>query len=170
MGQLSPDGMWRWNGTRWVPAGQPPPRRSQKWIWWLAGALAISVILIIAGVGYGAYTLVNRFQGGVFSCLPSDFPSYPGAIVAGQSTNYYGPGVPAGDTKVCRMTLIADDPIDTVSAYYHDRLESGDWILDSMEPIKGTFDFHRFSRPKTAGTVEPHQLGQQTEILIVLYS
>jgi len=170
MGQISQDGMWRWNGTQWVTAGQPPPRPSRLWIWWLAGALAVSLLLIIAGAAYGTYTLVNRFQSGAFSCLPSDFPHYPGASIVGESTNYYGPGIPAGDTKVCRMTLIADDSVDPVSAYYRERLDSGDWVLDSVEPMKGTFSFHRFSSPKMAGTVEPHELGQQTEILVVLYS
>lgn len=169
MGQLSPDGMWRWDGTRWVPAGQPPPRRSRKWIWWLAGALAVSLVLIIAGAAYGTYTLVNRFQSGAFSCLPSDFPHYPGSSIVGESTNY-GPGIPAGDTKDCFMTLISSDPITAVGPYYQSQLDSGDWVIVSTDYVKGTIHFHRKSRPKTAGTVEPHRLDQQTEILVVLYS
>jgi hypothetical protein len=170
MGQLSPDGMWRWDGTRWVPAGQPPPRRSRHWIWWLAGALAVSLVIIIVGAGYGAYTLVNRFQSGAFSCLPSDFPAYPGATVLGENTSYHGPSVPAGDTKECFMTLVSTDAAPVVSAYYEGQLDTGGWVTDSTDPIKGTIHFHRRSRPNTEGTVEPHQLGQQTEILVVLYS
>jgi hypothetical protein len=162
--------MWRWNGTQWVPAGQPPPGRSRKWIWWLAGALAASLLLIIGGAAYGTYTLVNRFQSGAFSCLPSDFPHYPGASIVGESTSLNGPSVPAGDTKSCFMTLISNDSIDAVGPYYQGQLDSGDWVVDSTDYAKGTIHFHRKSRPTTAGTVEPHRLGQQTEILIVLYS
>jgi hypothetical protein len=162
--------MWRWDGAQWVPAGQPPSRRSRKWIWWLAGALAVSLVLIIAGAAYGTYTLVNRFQSGAFSCLPSDFPHYSGASIVGESTSLSGASVPAGDTKSCFMTLISNDSIDAVGPYYQSQLDSGDWVVDSLDSAKGTIHFHRRSRPKTAGTVEPHRLGQQTEILVVLYS
>jgi hypothetical protein len=170
MGQISPDGMWRWNGTQWVPAGQPPPRRSRKWIWWLAGALAISLVFIIAGVGYGTYTLVNRFQGGAFSCLPSDFPQYPGATIISESTNYYGPSMPAGDTKDCFIALISNDPVTAVGPYYQSHFDAGDWIVDSTDYTPGAIHFHRYSRPKTMGTVVLHQRGQGSEIEVVVYS
>src|SRR4029077_2454348 len=135
-GQLSPDGMWRWDGTRWVPATAGPyaptgQRRSYRWIWWVAGGCAVLLVLGLVGAGVGVYNLVNSFQHGGFSCLPSDFPSYPGATVTTENT-YVGTGVPAGDSKRCTMVLQSNDDVSTVTAFYNEKLGSGDWKVTTF--------------------------------------
>src|SRR6267143_3501279 len=104
-GQLSPDGQWRWDGAQWVPATQgaapvPPPRGSRSWIWWVAGGCAVLLVIGAVGAGFGIYSLVNRFQHGGFSCLPSDFPSYPGAAVVNETTKV-GNEFSSGDSSRC---------------------------------------------------------------------
>ena len=51
MGQLSPDGMWRWDGMRWVPvsSSQPlasGPARSRPWIAIGGGATSIGAVIL----------------------------------------------------------------------------------------------------------------------------
>lgn len=177
-GQLSPDGMWRWDGRQWVPTLAPPPTRSKAWIWWLAGGLTLSLLLIAVAAGYGVYSLANRFQGGAFSCLPADFPSYPGTRVITESTSM-GPSLPPGTTHECRMILETNDDVTVVGPYFNRHLNSGDWKLISTrytggtstsQPLMSMIKFHRTSQPQTTGSIEFSQPRRQTEILIVLDS
>jgi hypothetical protein len=177
-GQLSPDGMWRWDGRQWVPTMASPPGRSKAWIWWLAAALTVSLLLILVGAGYGIYLVANRFQSGAFTCLPSDFPSYAGTHVVTEATRL-GPGLPAGDTQECRMILATNDDVTVVGPYFMRHLNSGDWNVISTRYVGGTstsqplmslLKFRRVSRPQTTGSVEFLQPHRQTEILIVLDS
>lgn len=173
-GQLSPDGMWRWDGVRWVavnagPYPQAAPPRSRTWIWWVAGGCAVLLVLGLVGAGVGAYNLVNSFQHGGFACLPSDFPNYPGATVASENT-YVGTGVPAGDSKRCTMVLESNDDSTTVIAFYNDKLNSGDWKVTAYIASSGQIQFHRASRPLTVGVIDFLSRGQHTEIQLQLYS
>lgn len=173
-GQVSPDGQWRWDGTRWIPTGQaaaaplPAAPRTFKWVWWLAGGCAVLVVIVVIAGVLGLSSLVNSFQHGGFSCLPSDFPSYPGATVANENT-YVGTGVPAGDTKRCTMILESNDDVNTVTSWYSSNLNSGDWTA-STDTAAGTIQFENRSRTSTTGTVELLGRGQHTEIQITLYS
>jgi hypothetical protein len=173
-GQLSPDGLWRWDGVTWVPVApggspMPPPRRSRAWIWWLGGGCAVLLVIGVIGIGFGAFTLVNRFQHGGFSCLPSDFPNYPNATVANQQTKI-GAGIANGDTKECLMVLESNDDVATVTAYYEQQLNSGDWTISSSDLAGGTISFQLQSRLQTGGTVTLLARGQHTEVRIVLDS
>ena len=170
-GQISPDGMWRWDGARWVPLmGQPiAPPRSRTWIWWVAGGCALLLVIGLVGAGFGVYSLVNSFSRGGFACLPSDFPSYPGTSVAGQ-TNYVGAAVAPGDSRSCRMILESADDVATVTAFYNDNLSTGDWQVTAFISSAGQIQFHRVSRPATVGLVQLFGKGQQTEIRIQLDS
>jgi hypothetical protein len=173
-GQLSPDGMWRWDGVRWVLASAPAypqaaRRSSHTWIWWVAGGCAVLLVIGLVGAGVGVYNLVNSFQHGGFSCLPSDFPSYPGATVASENT-YVGTGLTPGDSKRCRMILESNDDSTTVSAFYNEKLSSGDWKVTAYVASIGQIQFQRVSRPQTIGTVDFLGRGQHTEIHIQLDS
>ena len=172
-GQLSPDGAWRWDGARWVPSGARPsagqPGGSRRWIWWLAGGCALLLVLGVAGAAIGIGALVNNFQHGGFACLPSDFPNYPGATVASENTTI-GSGAAPGDNKVCRMTLESNDDVSTVTAFYTDKLGSGDWTVTSNDPTTGHLQFQRVSRPATVGTLDLLARGQHTEIQLELDS
>lgn len=173
-GQLSPDGLWRWDGVQWLPATPaqsptPGPRHSRAWIWWLAGGCALLLVLGVIGIGFGAYSLVNRFQHGAFNCLPSDFPSYPGASVSGENT-YFGSGVAPGDSRRCRITFESNDGVATVTNFYEQQLATGDWTVASSNPTTGEVRFQRLSRPQTVGVLSLLGRGQHTEIQIELDS
>ncbi len=163
--------MWRWDGARWVPLmGQPIARpRSRPWIWWLAGGCALLLVIVLVGAGFGAYSLVHSFQGGGFACLPSDFPSYPGASVVGETT-YVGTAVAPGDSKSCHMVLRSNDDVVTVTAFYNENLNTGDWHVTAFISSAGQIQFHRVSRPATFGVVQLFGRGTQTEVRIQLDS
>ena len=172
-GQLSPDGLWRWDGTTWVPvaagAPMPPPRSSNSWIWWLVGGCAVLLILGAVGAGFGIHSLVNRFQQGGFSCLPSDFPIYPGASVVNENTqigNEFSPG----DSTRCNMALDSNDSVVTVTAYYELQLNEGDWTIVTTDSANGVISFQRKSRPQTVGTLTLLGRGQHSSIDIQLDS
>jgi hypothetical protein len=164
--------MWRWDGVRWVQAAASPqgaPRRSYKWIWWVAGGCAVLLVLGLIGAGVGVYNLVNSFQHGGFACLPSDFPNYPGATVTTENT-YVGTGVAPGDSKRCSMVLKSNDDPATVTSFYQEKLSSGDWKVTAYIASIGQIQFQRVSRQQSVGVVDLLGRGQQTEIHIQLDS
>lgn len=135
--------MWRWDGAQWVATtpgapGAPATGRSRAWIWWVAGGCALVLVLAVVGGVIGISSLVNSFQQGGLSCLPSDFPKYPGATVVNEQT-FYGSGVAPGDSKSCRMTLDSNDNVATVTAYYRDKLSGGDWKVSHTATHRGRF-------------------------------
>ena len=169
-GQYSPDGLWQWDGQNWVPirAAAAPRRSSLRWIWWLVGGCAVLAVLAIVGIVLGAASLFSAFHS-ASACLPSDFPQYPGATETSFNT-YAGTGVAPGDTHRCTITLESNDDAPTVTAFYTDRLNSGDWTLDSNDPTTGEITFHLNSRHATIGKIDFLARGQHTEIQIVLDS
>ena len=175
-GQLSPDGHWRWDGAQWVSvvagaAPLPAPRRSPSWIWWLVGGCAVVLVLGAVGAGFGIYSLVTRFQSGAFSCLPPDFPNYPGASVVSENTRVgTGPVAPAGDYTRCNMVLDSNDDVATVTTFYQAHLNNGDWTIVSVDPSNGVIKFERKSRTQTVGYVTLVGRGQHSEIQIQLDS
>jgi hypothetical protein len=167
-GQLSPDGLWRWDGVQWSPvtAGAPhtlAPRRSRAWIGWLAGGCAVLLVLGVIGAGFGLFSLVRQFQNGAFNCLPSSFPSYPGATVSSENTSF-------GTIKRCTIVLESDDGVAAVTAFYQQELDAGDWTITSSDPSSGEFNFRLRSRAQTYGTISFLGRGQHTEIDIQLNS
>jgi hypothetical protein len=163
--------MWRWDGVRWMPligqpTGQPIPRpRTRPWIWWLAGGCALLLVIGLVGAGFGIYSVAHSISSATFACLPSDFPSYPGARVT-TATTYVGTAVAPGDSKSCRMVLESTDDVATVTAFYDDRLRTGDWTVIADLPTYGQIQFHRVSRPQAFGLAQLLGKGQQTEIRI----
>jgi hypothetical protein len=169
IGQLSPDGAWRWDGQRWVPTGAGMPvqgaRRSRRWLWWVAGGCAL--ILVLAGVGgvWAVTSLVRSFQSGSLSCLPSDFPRYPGATVTRDYT-YFGTNVAPGDSKECQETLTSDDDVAAVTAFYASHLDSGDWKVTKSDNANGQISFTRRSKTQNVGVIQLLGRGQHTVIEI----
>jgi hypothetical protein len=166
VGQLSPDGLWRWDGSQWVAtapgfAPTPGPQRSRSWIWWLVGGCAVLLVIGLVGGGFGLYSLVQRFQHGGFSCLPSDFPSYPGASVVSENTK-------VGTGAQCNMVYDSNDDVATVTTYYQAHLNSGDWTIVSSDSTNGAISFQRKSSSQTTGTVTLVGRGQHSEIDIQL--
>jgi hypothetical protein len=162
--QISPDGLWRWDGQRWVPTGAaaypaPAPKRgSLAWLWWLAGGCAVLlVIAIVAGI-LGLTTLFRNFTNGGYSCLPSDFPAYPGASVTFENDT-------VGTRNECRMTLTSNDDVGTVTDWYASHLAEGDW-QDSVDSASGTITFNQVSGGHGTGHVQLLGAGQHTDIEI----
>ena len=169
VGQLSPDGAWRWDGTRWVPSGAPfgsgRPRRSRTWLWWLAGGCAVLLLLGAAGGIWGVTTLVRNVQQGGLSCLPNDFPKYPDATVTRVYT-YFGTGVAPGDSSECQETLSSNDDVTTVTTFYTSRLDSGDWGITANDTTNGVVRFARRTKPQNVGAVQLLGRGDHTVIEI----
>lgn len=167
-GQISPDGLWRWDGQRWVPTGaitpqqqaQSRPRGSLAWLWWLGGGCAVLIVVaIVAGI-FGLTNLVRNFQGGAYTCLPSDFPSYPGATVVRENTS-------VGTHNTCEMVLSTNDGVDGVTRFYVQRLDQDDWT-DSYDESTGIVTFHQVSGGHASGRVQLLAAGQHTDIDIFL--
>jgi hypothetical protein len=167
-GQLSPDGKLRWNGAQWVPVS-PAPRGSNACIWWLAGGCALVVVLVIAGVALAGSALTYRFQHGGFSCLPSDFPTYPGSTLGGETYDLNAP-TPGNS---CHMVFESKDGVATVMDFYASRLDAGDWHVTSSSQTSGQIAFRKVKNVKkmsTNGTVDVAVRGSGTEITVQLYS
>jgi hypothetical protein len=168
VGQLSPDGMWMWDGGRWIPvqrAGQPGPRRPRTWLWWLGGGCVLLLVLGIGGGVWAVGSLVNAVQSGSLSCLPSDFPRYPGASVTRDYT-YVGTGVAPGDSRECQETLSSDDDVTTVTAFYAAQLDSGDWRITTYDKASGQVQFERRSKSQQVGLIQLLGRGDHTVIEI----
>jgi len=175
VGQVSPDGRWRWDGTRWVPSGQlgyQPRRGSLRWSWLVAGGcvwlLVVSVMLAVLAV-HAAQVVKSSYT----SCLPHDFPAYPGAHLR-SNFDSVGFGVPEGDSHACHQTLESSDSVAKVDEFYASHLDSGDWKLVHNFAPDGPIVFQRISRPLTSGTIQfgPIQLfgGVGAKIQIILDS
>jgi hypothetical protein len=147
----------------------PPPRSSMAWIWWLVGGCAVVLVIAVVAAGFGAYTLINRFQSGGFSCLPPDFPIFPHASVVAENTQIGNEFTP-GDSTRCNMAFQSNDSAATVTAYYDLQLMAGDWTIVSSDPANGFISFQRKSSSRTAGTVTVLGLGQHTSIEVQLDS
>lgn len=141
------------------------PRSSRAWIWWVAGGCLVLVVIGIAGIVVGGAALFNSLQRGDLTCLPSDFPKYPGATVAGAST-HFGTNVAPGDSRECQMTLESNDDVSTVTDFYASGLDSGDWTITANDTGNGVIRLSRRSRPATVGEIQLFGRGQHTEIQI----
>jgi hypothetical protein len=129
------------------------------------GGCAVLVVLAIAGAVIGGVALVNSFVHGGLTCMPSDFPAYPGTSVTREYT-YVGTNVSPGNTRECQMTLESNDNPSTVTDFYASRLSSGDWTIVSNNTITGEIKFRRTSKPASVGVIDLLGRGQHTEIQI----
>jgi len=68
------------------------------------------------------------------------------------------------------MVLESTDDVATVTAFYNEQLNIGDWQVTAFISSYGQIQFHRVSRPATLGLVQLLGKGQQTEIRIQLDS
>lgn len=146
---------------------QPParPRSSRAWIWWVGGGCLVLVLIVVVAILVSGAALINSLQRGDLTCLPADFPKYPGATVAGVHT-YFGTNVAPGDSHDCQMTLESNDDVSTVTDFYAGRLDSGDWTVTANDTGNGIIRLRRRSRPATVGEIQLFGRGQHTEIQI----
>ena len=166
-GPLSPDGRWRWDGAQWVPAtAQAPGRpRSRAWMGVLAGC-AVVLVLAGAGAGFGIYSFVQGIKNSSTTCLPSDFPKYPGSTTADENFGLYD--VYPGFT--CHMVLESNDDPGTVTTFYESKLSTGSWQVTLTDDPAGTIVFQPARNASPFGTVQVALASTHTEITIDTYT
>ena len=99
-------------------------------------------------------------QGGAFG-VPQDFPIYPNATLSGVKETISTDG-----TRVT-ATWEADAPLDTVTAYYAERLDMGSWQITGKNAVDGTWEFRR-TDGKIHGYIQLSGHGQQTRVDVLL--
>jgi hypothetical protein len=131
----------------------------------LAGCSTV-IVLTAVGVGYGIYSLVQGVKHGSVTCLPSDFPRYPGATYAGFTFELNG--VYPGNT--CHAVFDSNDDVATVAAFYQSKLNTGAWQVTSIgnQPDRVTFLPTKSAVP--FGTVQVAVRNTYTEITIDLFT
>lgn len=165
---MSADGMWRWDGVRWVPVPTAPaPARPMRGRWValiVAGSIAS---LLLAGTGLAALSsaygqLGNRIftPGASSGCLPSDFPSYPGAARVTSIKAF----------SVCSTVATTSDSSVDVVAYYQAQLDQYPWQVTGGSAEQGTIDFARQDGVKGSGEVSVSPSGSATDIQVVYQS
>lgn len=155
------------NAQPWPPPPQPAvpgpplqPRRSGiKWkfilIAGLAGAaLVIGALLVMSSLAKGWN------EGGAFG-VPKDFPIYPNATLDGVNETFGTNG-----TRVT-ATWEADASLDTVTAFYAERLDQGSWQISRKNPVDGTWEF-RSADGKIRGYIQLSGHGEQTRVDVLL--
>lgn len=131
----------------------------------LAGC-AVVLLLAGAGAGYAIYSIVQGIKSGSASCLPSDFPKYPGSTYADESFGL-NDGYPGFS---CRVVLESNDDINAVTGFYLSKLSSGSWQVTLSGNPPGTIDFQPAKNATPFGTVQVATASTHTEITIETFS
>jgi len=130
----------------------------------VAGGCLFSLVLVVAGAAFAGVTFYHRLQN--LSCLPSDFPTYPGSTVGSYSYELNGP-TPGNS---CQMVFESHDGVGAVLDYYQTRLNRGDWQISSINQDGGQIAFRSVKRARTTGTLGVATRADRTEITVQLYS
>jgi hypothetical protein len=131
----------------------------------LAGCLTV-VVLTVAGVGYGIYSFVQGVKNGSNTCLPSDFPRYPGAVYARFSFDLNG----AYPGSTCQAVFESNDDVAAVTEFYQSKLNTGAWQVTSLGTQAGTINFQPAKSAAPFGTVQVAVGNPHTEITIDLFT
>jgi hypothetical protein len=134
-------------------------------VWVLAGCSTV-VVLTAAGVAYGIYSFVQGVEHGSRTCLPSDFPTYPGAVYA--EFTYDLNGAYPGNT--CHVVLQSSDDVAAVAAFYQSKLNTGAWRVTPSGNQAGTLTFQPTGSTVPFGTVQVTFGNTRTEITIDLFT
>jgi hypothetical protein len=148
--------------------GQPQHisrRRSRLWVWVLTGCSTV-VVLTVAGVGYGIYSFVQGVKNGSNTCLPSDFPRYPGSVYARFSFDLNG----AYPGNTCHAVFESNDDVATVTGFYQSKLNTGAWQVTSLGTQADKVNFQPAKSAAPFGTVQVAVGNTHTEITIDLFT
>ncbi len=124
------------------------------------------VVLTAAGVGYGIYSFVQGVKNGSNTCLPSDFPRYPGAKYA--SFTFDLNGTYPGNT--CHSVFESNDDVVTITAFYRSKLNTGAWQVAPIIDHSDTVTFQPAKSDSPFGTVQVALGNAHTEITIDLFT
>lgn len=131
----------------------------------LAGC-AVALVLGGAGAGFGIYSLIQGIKNYNTTCLPSDFPKYPGSTTADENfgLNDVYPGF------TCHVVLDSNDDLDTVASFYMGKLNKGSWQVTLTGDPAGTIVFQPARNASPFGTVQVAAASTHTEITIDTYT
>jgi hypothetical protein len=131
----------------------------------LAGCSTV-VVLTAAGAGYGIYSFVQGVKNGSNTCLPSDFPRYPGAKYASFTfdLNVTYPG------NTCHSVFESNDDVVKVTAFYRSKLNTGAWQVAPILDHSDTVTFQPAKSDAPFGTVQVALANAHTEITIDLFT
>lgn len=123
-------------------------------------AVALVFTVIWAGmVVFAGARFLRPFHVGLSSCLPSDFPKYPGASLASL--------VVSDSLGDCTVQYRTRDSASDVQSFYETSLTQGDWIVTGVDAPRGMITFRRVSAPATVGLVKIYSFpGQQTQFQV----
>ena len=152
---------------QWVPATAQASgrRRSRAWIGVLAGC-AVLLVLASAGAGFGIYSFVQGIKNYSTTCLPSDFPKYPGSTPVDENFGLHD--VYPGFT--CHFVLDSNDDVDTVTTFYTNKLNTGSWQVTLSGDPPGTIVFQPATHASPFGTVHVATASTHTEVTIDTYT
>ncbi len=134
-------------------------------MWLLAGCLTV-LLLTAAGVGFAIYSRVQGFLHGTYTCVPSDFPRYPGSAYAEQTYELNG----AYPGSTCHVVLESNDDVATVTAFYESKLNTGAWQVNSSATQGGKITFQPAKSAAPFGTVQVAVGNTNTVITIDLFT
>jgi hypothetical protein len=134
------------------------------WLW-VAGCSTVAV-LTVAGAGYGIYSFVQGVKNGSNTCLPSDFPRYPGAVYARFSFTLNG----AYPGNTCQAVFESNDDVAAVTEFYQSKLNTGAWQVTSLGTQADTVNFQPAQSAAPFGTVHVAAGTTHTEITIDLFT
>jgi hypothetical protein len=124
----------------------------------LAAVVAVLTLVWAGMVVYAGARIAGIFHVGLTSCLPDDFPTYPGAAIA---------SIVISDTfGNCTIQFQTRDPAEEVKTFFETSLDEGDWVVTGVEEQAGQIRFSRYSDPDVRGYVQVIGFPGQTQFQI----
>ena len=149
----------------WVPIPVAPAGHRQMPARWVALIVVGSIAtLLLAGTGLAVLTSLYSAAGSRAvapgarsSCLPSDFPNYPGAAVV---TSF-------GAFNVCTTAFTTQDTSDQVLFFYQRQLDSFPWRVTGGSVDQGRIAFSRQDGRRGSGELSVAQGTNPTQFSVV---
>ena len=142
-----------------TPPAVRPHRSGPNWVR-IAIVGIVGGLLIVGGLAF-AGSLAKGWNAGSSFGVPQDFPIYPGAGLIGVKESFGSNGTSVSASWDATASL------DTVTAYYADRLNQPPWTIIRKNPSDGTWEFQR-TDGKMRGLIQLSGHGQRTRIDILL--
>jgi hypothetical protein len=96
------------------------------------------------------------------TCLPLNFPTYPGAKFGGQNRE-------VGSRNLCHIVFVSNGSVAAVTAFYKRELNIGNWQVTSSAAGQVGFRLRNGKRTIVSGTVAIAVSGGRTEIKVDTY-
>jgi hypothetical protein len=128
-------------------------------VWALVlGGCGVALVLVAGLSILAAISFFHNFQAGRYSCLPADFPIYPGASY--QRVNSF---VGTGGNQ-CQVVLDATASSGDVEDYYQGHLGTGKWKILGYDANQGVLSFGRSDSTRVHGTIGFLGHGSHTQL------